>query len=304
MALDGLDLRHLEALRAVAASGTFGRAAADLGYTQSAVSQQIAGLERIVGEQLFERPGGPRPVRLTAAGRLLLAHADQILDRVSAIERDLNAFKEGASGRIDVGVFQSVSVKVLPAVVGRLRRESVDVDVRPYDYNDDRHLVAKVVAGELDLTFVGAPVSEPSLTVIPLAEDPYVVVAPLGDHEDDVVLLDQLRTVPLVGQPAHDSCQVKIDAGLIDAGITPDYVFRTADNAALQSMVGAGMGMAIMPLLAVDMNDPAVRVCRLDPPIPPRQLGLVVGPHPAPVTERFAELAVEVCTEALAAAPA
>lgn len=303
MALDGLDLRHLEALRAVAATGTFGRAAIDLGYTQSAVSQQIAALERIVGEQLFERPGGPRPVRLTAAGRMLLNHADQILDRVSAIERELIAFQEGVTGRIDVGVFQSVSVKVLPAVVGRLRKESVDVDVRPYDFNDDRHLVAKVIAGELDLTFVGAPVSEQGLTVVPLAEDPYVVVTPLDHSDEDVVTLDHLRTVPLVGQPSHDSCQVKIDAGLIDAGITPDYVFRTADNAALQSMVGAGMGMAVMPLLAVDRNDPAVRVCRLEPPIPPRQLGLVIGPHPAPVTERFVELAVEVCAEALAAAP-
>src|ERR671937_348312 len=77
----GLELRHLLALDAVAREGSFGRAAVALGYTQSAISQQIAALERIVGERLVERPGGPRPVSLTDAGELLLRHADAIVAR-------------------------------------------------------------------------------------------------------------------------------------------------------------------------------------------------------------------------------
>src|SRR5437870_5109363 len=71
----GLELRHLVALKALADEGSFGRAATRLGYTQSAISQQIASLERIVGQRLVERPGGPRPISLTDAGRLLLRHA-------------------------------------------------------------------------------------------------------------------------------------------------------------------------------------------------------------------------------------
>ena len=81
----GVELRHLAALQAISDEGTFGRAARRLGYTQSAVSQQIATLERIVGERLVERPGGPRPVSLTEAGKLLLGHADAIVARLDPV---------------------------------------------------------------------------------------------------------------------------------------------------------------------------------------------------------------------------
>ena len=123
--LEGLDVRHLRALLAVVEHGTFASAAEALGFTQSAVSQQIASLERLVGERLFDRPGGPKPVTLTAAGRMVLRHAERIIEQVAVFERDLNGHKSGTVGRIEVGVFQSVAVKVLPAVVGRLRRETI-----------------------------------------------------------------------------------------------------------------------------------------------------------------------------------
>src|SRR5256886_9567929 len=80
----GIDLRHLAALEAVSRSGSFGRAARELGYTQSAVSQQIAQLERIVGQRLFHRPGGPRRVEATEAGLLLLRHADAVVAQLDA----------------------------------------------------------------------------------------------------------------------------------------------------------------------------------------------------------------------------
>ena len=86
-----LEVRHLLALAAVTETGTFSRAAEELGYTQSAVSQQIGALERIVGTPVFERPGGPRPVRLTPAGEILLTHARAVLARVSSASADLRA---------------------------------------------------------------------------------------------------------------------------------------------------------------------------------------------------------------------
>src|SRR3954467_965538 len=93
----GVELRHLAALQAVAEEGSFGRAATRLGYTQSAVSQQIATLERLVGERLVERPGGPRPVSLTEAGTVLLRHADGIVARAPGAEAGLPSLRRGGA---------------------------------------------------------------------------------------------------------------------------------------------------------------------------------------------------------------
>ena len=115
----GVEVRHLAALEAVAREGSFGRAAEALGYTQSAVSQQIQMLERIVGERLVERPGGPRAVSLTEAGTLLLRHAEAIVGRLRAAQADMTAFAEGEAGSLRIGTFQSVGAKVLPEVMRR-----------------------------------------------------------------------------------------------------------------------------------------------------------------------------------------
>ncbi len=90
----GVEIRHLAALRAVAETGSFGRAAERLGYTQSAVSQQIATLEKAVGTRLVERPGGPRPISITEAGNVLLRHADGIVARLRAAQADLAALAD------------------------------------------------------------------------------------------------------------------------------------------------------------------------------------------------------------------
>src|SRR5258705_12106821 len=104
----GVELRHLAALEAVGRTRSFGGAARELGYTQSAVSQQIAQLERLVGQQLVVRPGGPLPVSITDAGTLLLRHADSIVARLDAAQADMAAYAEGAAGPLRVGIYQSV----------------------------------------------------------------------------------------------------------------------------------------------------------------------------------------------------
>src|SRR5216117_2768747 len=149
-----VELRHFLALEAVSREGTFGKAATALGYTQSAVSQQIAALERIVGERLVERPGGPRPVSLTDAGRLLLGHADGIVARLEAAQADLAAYSEGSAGTLRVGTFQSVGARVLPRVLLEFASEWPLVTIQPAESTDDSELLGFVERGELDLTFV------------------------------------------------------------------------------------------------------------------------------------------------------
>ena len=126
----GVEVRHLAALQALAAEHSFGRAARRLGYTQSAVSQQIATLERIVGERLVERPGGPRPVSLTEAGELLLRHAESIVARLKAAQADLHALRAGEVGTLRIGVFQSVGARVLPEIMRRFNEQWPHIDVQ------------------------------------------------------------------------------------------------------------------------------------------------------------------------------
>src|ERR1044071_3776119 len=153
----GLELRHLIALKAIAEEGTFGRAAIRLGYTQSAISQQIATLEKIVGQRLIDRPGGPRRVSLTEAGQLLLRHTDGITARLQAAQADLAALSAGDAGPLRIGTYQSVGAKVLPELVREFCAEWPQVEVTLQESADDRDLLALVERGDLDLSFVVIP---------------------------------------------------------------------------------------------------------------------------------------------------
>src|SRR3954471_25028538 len=155
----GLELRHLVALKRIAEEGTFGRAARRLGYTQSAISQQIAMLERIVGQRLIDRPGGPRPVSLTEAGELLLRHADSIAARLQAAQADLAALDAGDAGPLRIGTYQSVGAKVLPSLLREFTAEWPRVDITLRESSDDRELTLLVESGELDLSFVVLPLA-------------------------------------------------------------------------------------------------------------------------------------------------
>src|SRR5438045_1885910 len=146
----GVELRHFLALEAVAREGSFGKAAIALGYTQSAVSQQISMLERQVGQKLVERPGGPKPVSLTEAGRLLLTHAAAIAARVAAAQADLSALGDGEAGSLHVGVFQSVGQRILPALMRRFMASWPKVEVTRAEPTDDREPLALPDGGALD----------------------------------------------------------------------------------------------------------------------------------------------------------
>ena len=157
----GVEVRHLAALRAVADEGTFGAAALKLGYAQSAISQQIATLERHVGRRLFDRPGGSRPVTLTRAGELLLGHAESIMTRLSAAKIDLDTIEDEDVGTtIRVGAYQSVAAAILPLILQELGADPDEVQFDLTESNDDRVLLEMLERGELDVAFTELPLPD------------------------------------------------------------------------------------------------------------------------------------------------
>jgi DNA-binding transcriptional LysR family regulator len=177
----GIELRHLLALRAVARHESFSRAAGELGYTQSAISQQIAALERIVGLPLFQRPGGPRRVALSEAGELLLRHAGVVIDRLQSARADVAAFAEGAKGTLRIGTYQSVGTRILPAILGEFTAKWPEVDIDLWDSADDSDLLELLEGGQLDLVFMmDSPEVSGSFKTTELLQDPYVLLLPVG----------------------------------------------------------------------------------------------------------------------------
>ena len=231
----GVELRHLAALEAVAREGSFGRAAVALGYTQSAISQQIGTLERIVGERLLERPGGPRAVTPTEAGRLLLRHAEAIVARLRAAEADMEALQQGQSGRLRIGTFQSVGAKVLPELLRRFVGDWPQVEIELRESANDDELLALVERGELDLTFAMLPFPEGPFDAQEVFRDPYVIVVP-ADHElaeADAASLVDLGNLPLIGNRACRSTLLA-ESELALRGVELEVAFRSDDNGTVQ----------------------------------------------------------------------
>ena len=203
----GIELRHLAALEAVARTRSFGGAARELGYTQSAVSQQIAQLERVVGQRLFHRPGGPRRVETTEAGLLLLGHADAIVARLDAARADMAALAEGAAGTLRVGIYQSVGARLLPALVRRFREQWPRVGVRVREESAAADLLRLLEHGELDLTFADLPLPEGPFEWAEVLQDPYVLL--VSAHSDLAGLehapsFRELGELPFVGRRSRD----------------------------------------------------------------------------------------------------
>ena len=296
------EVRHLEALVAVAEEGTFRGAADLLGYSQAAISQQIAALEAIVGSAVFDRPGGPRPVRITPVGRALLRHAEDILDRLDVALDDAIQTGSGTGGRLAIGTFQSVSVELLPQIVGRMRAEAPDLQMRAYEEDENEALILGVQRGDLDLAFVAGPVSAPDLQVIELGIDPLLVVVPRGAGFDDAssAALRDILDFGLIGEH-HGSSQSYVEEGIRSHGMAPRYVFRTNDNGAMQAMVRNRLGAAIMPQLAIALDDPEVLVLPTDPPMPTRSILLVMptDARNSPAAQHFARVSRDVSTQRL-----
>lgn len=286
MALD-VSARHLAALVAVHEQGSYRRAAEQLGYSQSAITQQVAALEKALGTPVFDRHAGPRGVTLTEAGRQTLAAARDVVARLALLESGLRALADGRGGRLAIGTFQSVSATLLPPALAAVRAEEPDVDVHVFESNDNDELAGGLLAGRLDVAFLVGPVAVPGLDVRDVVRDPFVAVYAADAVAPESLSLAELPDLPLIGH-RDCGCHALLEQGLHDAGLRPSYVFRSNDNAAVQAMVRAGIGVAVMPLLAVDDADPRVRVVPLEAGIAGRPI-LVATPsgRTTPSAQRF-----------------
>jgi len=298
----GVELRHLAALEAIATEGTFGRAAEKLGYTQSAISQQIAMLERIVGERLIERPGGSRPVTFTEAGQILLRHAESIVARLQAAQADLAALSSGEAGSLHVGTFQSVGAKILPEVMRRFRAAWPDVEIELRESHLDSELTDGVERGDLDLAFVQLPVDNPSLETLELLRDDYVLVTAKDSPFATAKRPPSLREIadqPLIGYRTCRTTEIVLDQ-LRTTGVEPRFVFRSNENGVVQGLAATGVGVALVPRLAVDENDETVKVVELGPKIAPRIVGIVRhrDRYHSAAAKAFVATALEVGREA------
>ncbi|MFF4189619.1 LysR family transcriptional regulator [Nonomuraea sp. NPDC001831] len=257
-----VELRHLRTMAAIAEEGTFGRAAVRLGYTQSSVSQQIAALEKAVGGAVFDRPGGPRPVRATPLGELVLAHGRDLLARSEALTDAVERFKAG-HGRIDIGTFQGATRLILPAVVRGLLGEHPGCDVRLSEVAPENPDI-----GDLDLLFHYDRI-DGDVEHVELLDEPHLLVAAAGAFPDGPVPVELLDDTPMVAWPPTVH-QRWLERELAGAGARPRIVFRTAGHETVVSMVRVGLGSAVLPWLALlgsDVwSDDRLRVHRLEPP--------------------------------------
>lgn len=294
-----VELKHLRALRAVAKAGTFWAASEALNSSLSTVSGHISELETLLGQRLVERSRGRRTVQVTEAGRLLLGHADAIESRLHAAQAGFRAYTAGRSGSLRIGVYQSVENKILPEVLRRFKTGWPDVDVGLTEDDYQTSLVESVEGGALDLTFSIQPIPEGPFTVRPLMRDPYVLVTAAGSSlPKPRVSLAELDGAPMVAYQ-HVRHQDLAEDYLRGRGVRPRIVFRSNDNGTVQAMVAAGLGLALAPLLAVDVNDPHIELRLPVESVPPRVLVILWHQdlYRPPAAQAFMETALAVAGE-------
>ena len=248
-----LDVRRMRILREVAACGSFSAAAEALSDTQSAVSQQIAALEREVGTKLVER--NARGIRLTDAGEALVRHTEAVMANLA--EAELEAIAGIRGGRVRLGSFQTAGSALVPQAIAGFRTRHPGVELSMIEAEPDEAIPA-LRAGELDVALVVEPngITEEQghgLERLELLDDPMYVALPV-DHEltrKVRLRLKDLQAEPWINPPLSYPCSGFVTRACAAAGFDPHIAFETDDYGAVQGLVAAGVGIALIPELAL-----------------------------------------------------
>jgi DNA-binding transcriptional LysR family regulator len=298
-----LDVRRLRVLREVASHGSFSAAAEALSYTQSAVSQQIAALEREAGTRLVERSA--RGVKLTDAGRALVGHTDAILARLADAEDELQAINGLRGGRLRLAAFPSACATLIPLAVARFRERhpGVDLSLCPAEPDEGLRLLR---AGEMDVALsIEATFStrtDGDLDTLALLDDPMYIMLPrdhpmagrlrlkLTDLANDPWMIGTAGTCPDTSIFLR-ACQV--------AGFEPDIAFNLDDYNAIQGFVAAGMGISFIPDLALInvRDDIVIRSFGPRPPVRRIVAMTVADSFRSPAKQAMLDVLVEVAGE-------
>jgi DNA-binding transcriptional LysR family regulator len=299
-----IDVPRLRVFRAVVASGSVQAAADHLGYTPSAVSQQISALQRETGLVLFEKAG--RGITPTATARVLATESEDLMESLNRLGGVVDHLREGRSGSLTIGAFSSAAQFWLPQVAKELRREFPDL-VLDLSLNELGPEQASPPRRDLDITTEDADMDgtdRPGHSRHVLTEENYRVVAPLGhqllEEWDTQVPMGALAGQALIDNDYHgNTCTRIIRNACRAAGFAPRYVARSEDHHTALAFVAAGVGATIVPGLAVPESMPGIDSRELVNPSPRRRIVVHVrdGAADAPPVVRALELLDEAVTQ-------
>ena len=299
-----LDVRRMKVLREVAARGSFSAAAQALSFTQSAVSQHVAALARETGARLVER--SPRGVRLTDSGRALVNHAEAILARIEDAEDELAAIAGLRGGRLRLGSFQSAGATLVPRAVAAFHERHPDVDISMIEAEPD-DASARLRCGDIDLALVydyeAIPDTlEEDLELTHLIDDRYDAILP-KDHRlagRRLLKLRDLAEEPWIASTAQCGCRRISERACAEAGFEMRVAFETDETLAAQALVAAGVGVTLLPHLALSTVHPAV-VPRAVANAPVRRVwaARVVDAYHSPASDAMLQILRDVSEEFL-----
>jgi DNA-binding transcriptional LysR family regulator len=297
-----LDVRRMRVLREVAARGSFSAAADALSYTQSAVSQQIAALEREAATKLVERSA--RGVRLTEAGRALVEHADVILARLADAEHELEAIAGLRGGRLRLCSFPSAGATIMPHAIARYRDRHPGVELS-LDLAEPDDGVAKLKSGEVDIAMTitaSGLCSYQGVDELHVLDDPMYVALPTGHplaHKRNLRLSELSEEAWMLGSTGTcpDTSIFLRSCGA--AGFEPRVAFESNDYLAIQGFVAAGMGVSFIPDLALVSvrDDIVIRSLGARPPMRRIMATTLADSFCSPAKQAMLDILVEVGQE-------
>lgn len=251
----GIEVRHLAALAAVDNARSFRFAAEELGYVQSAVSQQIAMLERLVGTRLVERERGRAQVALTGPGQRLVSSARKILAELESGCTDARRLADGSAGTLRLGISQDLAPRLLPGMLRRLRAQS---PVVCRELRSEADLCEQISGRQLDVGVAELPLTEGPFHSHPILVDPTVLVMPATGSPSIASKKQHVGQIAELELVAHDGWRALafVIERLKLTGLTPRFTLHSHTASGVLALVAAGLGAALMPKLAVDCDDP------------------------------------------------
>lgn len=269
-----ITLRQLRYFDALAHHGHFGRAASACAISQPALSVQIKELEQTLGCTLFERM--PRQIRLTTIGREFLVRSQEILRSVGELGDLARAAQDNLIGQLRIGVIPTIAPYLLPTILGKLSQEFSGIDIRIRETMTS-NLLQELLNGQIDTAIVALPISEPTLTEVAIFQENFVLVRPESDRDVPVPDREALRGMRLLLlEEGHCFRDQALSFCNIQANRPRDTLDGTSLSTLVQ-MVGAGIGVTLIPemAVAVETRSASVTTDHFNEPQPSRTIGMI-----------------------------